>query len=204
MTAANVPLPPGFDRYGLLSLTETGPGSVLFSASIGGGPAQGNLTFGLVELRFNFTDVPVLQPSQISTPNYLLSANTNFGGFGAFTYSVTPSQLGQPVPQLQFTISRPGLSLPDFVFDNPSGWGAAMRIVGFSGLPGPSAPITFDGIFAAPAPVVPLPAPLTLLISGLAALGAATGRYGSRRPHAPVQRSGGNAGGGTRRFDAAS
>jgi hypothetical protein len=35
MDKANVPLLPGFDRYGSLTLTETGADSVLFSASVG-------------------------------------------------------------------------------------------------------------------------------------------------------------------------
>jgi hypothetical protein len=183
MGTANVPLPPGFDRYGLLTLTETGPGSVLFSARVGGGPSPGNVLYGFTELRFNLIEPPVLQPSQISTPNYLFSGNTNYGGFGAFTFEVTPSASGQPAGQLQFTISRPGLSLSDIAFNNPSGWGAAMRIVGFSGPPGTSPP-SFDGIFAGPAPVVPLPAPLVLLISGLAAIGVA-GRYRPGRTTSP-------------------
>ena len=178
MDKANVPLPPGFDRYGSLTLTETGADSVLFSASVGPSNPQ---DFAVAGVWFN---VRSGQPLTFSVPGYILSLG-DVGGFGEFTFNVVPTFTFLPypgpfaMPRFEFSVSGPGLTLSDVAFDNADGWGAAMHIVEFANVPPgppPFEPIVFEAIFAAPTPVVPLPAPLLLLMSGLAALGVAVRR----------------------------
>ena len=177
MDTANVPLPPGFDRYGSLTLTETGADSVLFSASVGPSNPEGFAVAGV------WFSVRGGQPLMFNVPSYILSLG-DVGGFGEFTFNVVPTFTFLPypgpfaVPQFEFSVSRPGLTLSDVAFDIADGWGAAMHIVEFAYMPPgpPFVPIVFEAIFAAPTPVVPLPAPLLLLMSGLAALGLAVRR----------------------------
>ena len=171
MDTANVPLPPGFDRYGSLTLTETGADSVLFSASVGPSNPEGFAVAGV------WFSVRGGQPLMFNVPGYILSLG-DVGGFGEFTFNVIPYPGSFAVPRFEFSVSRPGLTLSDVAFDNADGWGAAMHIVEFAYMPPgpPFVPIVFEAIFAAPTPVVPLPAPLLLLMSGLAALGVAVRR----------------------------
>lgn len=195
MGTANVPLLPEFYRYGSLTLTETGADSVLFSATVGDllNRPSTQQNFAVAGVWFNVTRG---QPLVFSVPGYILNLG-DVGGFGEFTFNVVPFPGPFAVPQFQFSLSRPGLTLSDFTFDNAKGWGAAMRIVEFASVPPDASgyrPVVFDAIFAAPTPVVPLPAPLLLLMSGLAGLGAA----------ARANARGGNAGDGIRRLQAAS
>ncbi|MCE2947379.1 MAG: hypothetical protein ACK515_01150 [bacterium] len=188
MDTANVPLLPGFYRNGSLTLTETGADSVLFTATVGDflNRPSTQRDFAVAGVWFNVTGG---QPPVFSVPGYILSLG-DVGGFGEFTFNVVPYPGPFAVPQFQFSLSRPGLTLADVTFDNSDGWGAAMRIVEFADVPPDplgNRPVVFDAIFAAPTPVVPLPAPLLLLLSGLAGLGAAargasSAPRSSRRP----------------------
>lgn len=195
MGTANVPLLPGFYRYGSLTLTETGADSVLLSATVGDvlDRPSTRRDFAVAGVWFNVTGG---QPLVFSVPGYILSLG-DVDGFGEFTFNVVPFPGLFAVPQFQFSMSRPGLTLSDVTFDNADGWGAAMRIVGFSDVPPDpfgNRPVVFDAIFAAPTPVVPLPVPLLLLMSGLAGLCAAARAHGGAT----------STGSGIRRLEAAS